>query len=551
MINSSTAAIDSNLVKLSQKYLNIVLEILKNIHLFNAKMPGIDILLDISNKALIEVLANPLNLLKCNLEYQLKVMQLMLSSSSQIEIVKQLHTHLFDYYESIINSSSLSQNDKQYLLFFVRQLLGAIAPDNFLLFNQRTLDSCLKSNFQSLLDGLDNFERDIKEAKGFFTIPNTNKFTFKIGQNIASTQGKVVYKNELIELICYKPKKQTFGVPLLIVPPCINKYYVLDLSKTNSFVKWLTDNNFQVFLISWANPKSEEQNFDYQDYIKKGIFAATDFISQNLGYKKINTLGYCIGGTMLASALACLNKKQEKLFHSATFLNTLLDFSNTGEISIFLRDEIIKQLNDIAKPNGYLDGIYFYSIFNMLKSKDLIWSAYINNYLEGFTPKAFDILYWNADYTNLPAKMLNFYLSNMCLKNLLIKPNALTILGKKIDLSKISLPSFFVAAKSDHIVPWEQSFKSMQTVSGKKTFCLTASGHVAGIINPPCNNKYAYWSGELKENANDWLDSASKSEGSWWGYYLGWLKKNSLQITDAINYKNLEEISPAPGTYVF
>jgi polyhydroxyalkanoate synthase len=418
-----------------------------------------------------------------------------------------------------------------------------------MLLNTKTLETCASSNFQSLLNGLDNFEQDLKNAKQFFTIPNTDTFQFQLGKNIAATEGKVVYKNQLFELICYKPQAKTFSIPLLIVPPCINKYYVLDLSSSNSFVKWLVDNNFQVFLISWINPKSQEQNFEYEDYLKRGILAATDFISKNLGYKKINSLGYCIGGTMLATAVACSNKTRSNSFNSATFLNTMLDFSEPGEIGIFIRTEIIQQLEQMAKTCGYLDGIYLYSVFNLLKSKDLIWSAYINNDLEGLTPKAFDILYWNADYTNLPEKMLKFYLRNMYVKNLLVKPKSLSLMRKKIDLSTINIPSFLVAAKSDHIVPWQASYKSMLNLGGNKTFCLTASGHVAGIINPPCNNKYAYWSGNIQESAETWLEGSHKTEGSWWGHYLNWLQQNSAEIKKSISYDQLEEIAPAPGTY--
>jgi polyhydroxyalkanoate synthase len=252
---------------------------------------------------------------------------------------------------------------------------------------------------------------------------------------------------------------------------------------------------------------------------------------------------------MLATALACSSNKLAKILHSATFLNTMLDFSQPGEIGIFIREEIIKQLESMAKKHGYLDGIYLYNIFNLLKSKDLIWSAYINNYLEGLSPKAFDILYWNADYTNLPEKMLKFYLHNMYVNNLLVKAGSISLMRKKIDLSKVSQKSFFIAAKSDHIVPWQESYKSMLNLGGNKTFCLTASGHVAGIINPPCNNKYAYWSGDIKEDAQSWIDNSSKRQGSWWGHYLDWLTQSSESKEKSIDYGALKEIAPAPGLY--
>jgi polyhydroxyalkanoate synthase len=279
-----------------------------------------------------------------------------------------------------------------------------------------------------------------------------------------------------------------------------------------------------------------------------GILAAAKHIQQSFNYKKINLLGYCIGGTMLASALAYCADKNDTIFNSATFFNTMLDFSDPGEISIFIREEILDNLRKIAEQKGYLDGIYLYNIFNLLKSKDLIWSAYINNYVEGNLPKTFDILYWNADYVNLSAKMFDYYMENMYVKNLLIKPGGLEILGSKIDLSKVNIPSFWVASKSDHIVPWQQSHDSLKYLGGTKTFCLSGSGHVAGIINPPSQNKYSYWTFD-EQNSVKCLEAASQYQGSWWNYYLAWLEKHSGKMKKSINYTGLKDCQDAPGSY--
>jgi polyhydroxyalkanoate synthase len=538
-----------NLLKLIQKYFEVINDVLSNIHLFKIDIPGFKTLSDINNKAWAKVFNDPINIMKSSLDYQLKLWQHTLTIKNHIELAKALHKELFFYYQNLIQNTELNEKDRQYILFFIKQFLNAIAPDNFFVLNDKVLSACANSNFQTLINGLDNLQRDLKNSQQFFNICNVNKLAFNLGENLAATEGKVVYRNELIELICYKPAKKVFNIPILIVPPCINRYYVLDLSKNNSFIKWLVDNNFQVFLISWVNPKSKEQNFAFEEYIKLGILQAGEYISQNFGYKKINPIGYCIGGTMLATALAHCARKKMEIFNSATFLNTMLDFSDHGEISIFIRDEIISYLKTISNNNGYLDGIYLYNVFNLLKSKDLIWYFYINNYLEGNLPKAFDILYWNADYVNLPAKMFDFYLTKIYLENLLVKPNKLQILGTKIDLTKISVPSFFVASKNDHIVPWEQSYLSTRYLKGDKTFCLAASGHVAGIVNPPSNDKYGYWAGDIKNTSQEWLDSATKLEGSWWPAYLAWLQKHSGELGKPCNYAKLGSLAAAPGTY--
>lgn len=537
-----------NLIKIIQKYFDVLNCLINNLHLFTNDSPSVTIAQNLSQKVWMAFFENPIELMRCNLEYQGKIMQHCLTLDNPQDLLKTLHAELFGYYENLLANTSLSQKDIKYLLFFIKQFLNATAPENFIVFNNKVLQNCLESNFQTLLDGLDNFKRDLLNSKNVFSISNVDKFRFTLGENIAATEGAVIYRNELIELICYQAKEKSYAIPILLIPPCINRYYILDLSPNNSFVKWLVENNFQVFLISWINPKSHEQNFTFEHYISQGVFSAIEQITK-LGYKKINTLGYCIGGTILASALAYLAQEKNNPVHSATFLNTMLDFSDPGELEIFIRQEIIQQLENSANANGYLDGVYLYHVFNLLKSKELVWSYYINNYLQGFSPKAFDILYWNADYVNLPAKMFSFYLKNFYMQNLLIQPGGFELMGKKLDLKKITVDSFFVAAKLDHIVPWQQSYKSMLHLGGAKEFVLSSSGHVAGIINPPSLNKHTYFCSKHFGSAQEWLALSQQTEGSWWGKYLAWLKERSGKMKKSIDYAKLHKIAKAPGSY--
>ena len=539
-----------NTMALLQKYLEVATQVLSNLHLFTPNIPGIETLINIYSKALAQSMLKPFAMMQCNLAYQTKSLQCLMTISDQFELIQALHKEMFIYCDNIIDNTALEDKDKKFLKFFSRQFLHSLAPDNFVHLNPKALNACIESNFENLINGFENLKRDLSNSGNFFSISNVDKLAFEIGKNIAITPGKVIYKNELIELICYAPKGKTFQIPILIVPPCINKYYVLDLSPENSFVNWLIQNNFQVFLISWVNPKSPEQNFEFEQYISKGILAAAKHIEESFNCPKINLLGYCIGGVMLASALSfCVDKKHD-IFSSATFLNTMLDFSDPGEISIFIRDEILSALRAVAEQKGYLDGIYLYNIFNLLKSKDLIWSAYINNYIEGNLPKSFDILYWNADYVNVPAKMIDYYMENMYEKNLLITPGALEILGSKIDLGAVLIPSFWVASKSDHIVPWQQSHKSMSYLGGEKTFCLSSAGHVAGIINPPSQNKYSYQIFDQAKQLAANIQEQDLHQGSWWGRYLIWLTKHSgKKVAKPFDYDSLSSCPHAPGSY--
>ena len=375
---------------------------------------------------------------------------------------------------------------------------------------------------------------------------------FEVGKNIATSEGKVVFQNDLMQLIWYKPKRAKYEVPILICPPWINKYYILDLSEHNSFVKWLIDNGMQVFMISWINPDKSLANKNFEDYLQDGIIAAVNYISKY--YTKINTIGYCLGGTLLATSLAYFKAKNNNIIGSATMLTTFLDFKNPGDMGFFLTKDAYKSIENLLDTNGILDGGYMSQIFNILRSKEMIWSYFVNNYLLGKTPTPFDILYWNSDSTNLPSAMHKFYLKNMYIENNLRKSGGINLLGVPIDLSLITNPIFMFATKEDHIVPWQSAFDSAKLFSGMTQFCLGASGHVAGVINPPHKNKYSFWVNNALNDrlqAQDWLDIAQEQSGSWWNYWLEWQKSFSGQLLDCAQYEQIDKfIEYAPGSYV-
>ncbi|GAB4167047.1 MAG: hypothetical protein Tsb006_6280 [Rickettsiaceae bacterium] len=402
----------------------------------------------------------------------------------------------------------------------------------------------------NIVKGMENFLQDIKKSSNFFNVSTTDKSYFKLGKDIAATKGKVIYQNDLIQLICYQPKEQVYSIPMLIIPPWINKYYILDLSEDNSLVKWLVDNNFQVFLISWVNPKKKHADKDFENYLQEGVLDSLTEIKK-LGYKKVNTLGYCIGGTLLATALSYLKAHGDNSISSASFLTTLIDFAKPGEIGALINKHTFQLIEQEVNRKGYLDGEYLSNSFSLIRANDLVWSFFVNNYLLGKAPAAFDILYWNADPTNLPAKMYLYYLKNMYIENKLKDPCGLEMLNTKIDVSKIDQPSFSLAAKGDHIALWDSVYNGYKLLSGDKTFCLTDAGHVAGVVNPANNKKYSYSvSSNITDKPGTWLKSAKNYHGSWWNCWKEWLVGHSGQQIDSIDYDKLQYIEQAPGNYV-
>jgi polyhydroxyalkanoate synthase len=444
------------------------------------------------------------------------------------------------------------------LNFIIKQFLDAIAPSNFPNTNPEVVHSFFDSAGENFIKGLDNLMNDIENSRNSLQIKNNDSSKFNVGENIAISEGKIVYQNKLIQLIHYKPlRAENYSVPMLIISPFINKYYVMDMQPENSLVKWLLEQGHNVFMISWTNPNESLKEHDFSDYMLDGPLSALDYLSNSLGIEQVNALGYCIGGTLLAATLSYMKSNNDKRIKTASFLTTLIDFEEAGDLSIFVDDCFIKEVaRHMQASGGYLDGNDLALTFNLLRSNDMIWPFYINNYLLGKDSFPFDLLYWNSDSTRLPMKLHLFYLKNMYKDNLLKIPGGITINEREIDISLIDIPCFAMAAKGDHIVPWKNAFNSAKLFSGPTNFILAESGHVAGVINHPNNNKYSYW--QNSENFKtfscheNWLESADERSGSWWIYWQEWLKDHSGKLIQA---QDPEEVNPhiiesAPGSYV-
>jgi len=486
------------------------------------------------------------------------------------DFIKQFYLMSSEWMQKHTAELALEPRAQQSMEFYTKQFIDALCPSNFPFYNPEVVRESLSTKWQNIAQGLDNFLEDLRGADGVLNIKTTDKMSFKLGQNIASTKGKIVMQNDLMQLICYEPKKKIHAVPILIVPPWINKYYILDLSKDNSYVKWIVDQGFQVFLISWVNPDAALAHKNFEDYAKEGIIASTKYICDELKFKKLNAVGYCIGGTLLAITLAYMKAHKINHIASATYITALLDFKQPGEVGMFINEDTISSIEAEMDRKGYFDGRYLANSFSVLRANDLIWSFFVNNYLLGRRPLPFDLLYWNSDPTNLPASMHSFYLRNMYLENKLTK-DGITILDRKIDVRSVDVPSFFLGAKDDHIAPWRSVYSSMQLLGGDKVFCLSASGHVAGVVNPPHQKKYSYWScpGESNEDLaisgdpriqhegnkhqitpDEWMSLARETIGSWWEEWAKWLRQHSGEMVDEKHYQGLKEIEPAPGGYV-
>lgn len=438
--------------------------------------------------------------------------------------------------------------------FYTRQFVDAMSPTNFVLTNPEVLRTTVESNGENLVNGLKNMLDDLKRGKGNLRIRMTDEKAFKVGENIAVTPGKVVYQNDLMQLIQYSPTtEKAFKTPLLIIPPWINKYYILDLREKNSYVKWLVNQGHTVFMISWVNPGKEHAEKGFDAYLNEGPIAAMDAIAEQTGEKEFNVIGYCLGGTLLACLLAYFKAKKDERIKSATYLATMIDFTEAGELSVFIDEEQLSALEKKMSERGFLEGSEMATTFNMLRANDLIWSFVINNYLLGKEPFPFDLLYWNSDSTRMPAAMHSFYLRNMYQKNLLVQPGAITLNGTKLDLSKIDTPSYLISTKEDHIAPWKSTYASTQIYRGKMEFILSGSGHIAGIVNHPDAQKYQYWTnGQLVKNPEDWFKGAKEHAGSWWPHWQNWIEEYTGGKVDARDPAKggLKPIEDAPGKYV-
>jgi polyhydroxyalkanoate synthase len=457
-----------------------------------------------------------------------------------------------EYVDSSIRSSKdLSTKEKDKLSFYTRVFTDALSPTNFAMTNPTVLQETMKTGGENLINGFTNMLGDLKRGKGSLKISMTQYDKFKLGENIAVTPGRVVFQNKMMQLIQYEPKTdKVFKTPMLIVPPWINKYYILDLRPGNSYVEWLVEQGHTVFIMSWVNPDAKMAETTFSDYVQEGVITAIDKVKEITKEDKINATSYCIGGTLLATTLAYLAEtRKESPVASATFLTTMLDFEKAGEILLFLDEKQIATIDKQMEKTGYLDGAGLKKAFTMLKANDLIWSFVINNYLMGKEPFPFDLLFWNDDPTNMPKAMHSFYLHNMYSRNKLIEPGGISIEGVDIDLSKIKVPCHFVSTKEDHIAPWVATYSSARKLGGDVTFTLSGSGHIAGIINPPAKKKYGFsTSPKLVKSSDEWLKNATEHEGSWWPHWQKWV---ATYAGDKVTARKVAKgIEAAPGSYV-
>ncbi len=440
------------------------------------------------------------------------------------------------------------------ITFFTNQYLDALSPSNYIYTNPVLLEETMKSGGKNMLQGLRSLLEDLSSGDAHFNIKMTDYNAFQVGKNLATTPGKVIFENQLFQLIQYTPATEKVKkIPLMIIPPWINKYYILDLSEQNSFVRYLVDKGITVFMVSWVNPEENHRELGFFDYLTDGALKALNVVKKQTQEDKVNLLGFCVGGTLLSCLLAYLKANKDESVQSATFLTSLIDFSDPGDLGIFIDEDQIKILEDEMNKKGYLDGRLIATTFNSLRANDLIWSFFIKNYLQGKEPVPFDILYWNNDSTNMPAKMHSQYLRWMYLQNDLIKPGKLQVGNVKLDVHQIDTPSFFVSTEKDHIAPWQTTYNGFLTFRGAKQFVLGGSGHIAGIINPPTKKKYGYYTNTATDlDAQTWHEKAVHHQGSWWPYWLKWLKSKSAGFVAApqINNGHYTPIEDAPGNYV-
>lgn len=455
---------------------------------------------------------------------------------------------------TIDDVKGLDDRTRRHVRFYASQVTDAMAPSNFVLTNPVVLEATVETRGKNLLRGLANLLRDLDEGEGPLAFRMSDPEAFEVGVNLANTPGQVIYQNELMQLIQYEPTtEKVYRRPLLVIPPWINKYYILDLGEKKSFIRYWLDQGHTVFVVSWVNPDAELAHKGFEDYMLEGPIAAMDAIEQATGEREINTVGYCIGGTLLGCTLAWMAARGDDRVKSATFLNTLLDFSEVGDLEVFISEEKVRKLEKSMEKQGYLDGASMSTAFNMLRANGLIWSFFVNNYLLGRDTPPFDLLFWNADTTRLPAAMHSFYLRNMYIKNLLCEPGGIELAGTPIDLRQVKVPCYFASAVEDHIAPWVSAYEGARNLGGPVRFVLGGSGHIAGIINPPAQEKYGY---RVNENTDlppqAWLDGATQYKASWWPDWAAWAAQFGGGEVDARRpgEGELPVIEPAPGAYL-
>ena len=471
------------------------------------------------------------------------------------DLLKQVYLTTSDWMLSnVARMRELDPDDRARIRFYTRQFADALSPTNYVLTNPEVLETTRREMGLNLLRGYRMLLEDLQKGDGQLLISMTNKAAFEVGGNIATTEGAVVYENEMMQLIQYTPRTKTvYETPLLIVPPWINKFYILDLQPKNSFIRWAVEAGHTVFVVSWVNPDEKYRYKGFDDYMHQGILEALTAIEEATGQYQVNAIGYCIGGTLLAATLAWMKAMGEDRIRSTTFFTTQVDFEKAGDLRVFIDDKQLKSLEKRMARLGYLDGEAMATTFNMLRANDLIWTFVINNYLLGRKPPEFDLLYWNSDYTRLPETMHTWYLRELYLENRLVEPGGVEMDGVPIDLSTIDLPVYIQSAREDHIAPYSSVYKATQIYSGEVTFMLAGSGHIAGVINPPAANKYGFWTNDdLPEDPEEWIEGANYQEGSWWGHWNDWIEQYAGPRVPAREPGGgvLPQIEPAPGSYV-
>ena len=438
--------------------------------------------------------------------------------------------------------------------FGVEQWMAAMAPSNFLAFNAEAQKKAIETKGESIAKGMQNLLHDITQGH----VSMTDESLFEVGRNVATTEGAVVFENELFQLLEYKPlTTKVFERPFFLFFPCINKFYILDLQPENSLIRYAVEQGHRTFVVSWRNPDDSLAHKTWDDYVEDGVMAAIDVVQNITGAEQINALGFCVGGTILSNALAVLAARGDEPVASATFLTTLIDFTDTGILDVFIDEGMVKYREMQLGKGGLMKGQDLASTFSFLRPNDLVWNYVVGNYLKGETPPPFDLLYWNSDSTNLPGPFYAWYLRNFYLENNLVKPGKLTVCGEKMDLSNLTLPVYVYGSREDHIVPINAAYASTQVLPGKKRFVMGASGHIAGVINPPAKGKRSHWiraDGKLPATLDQWLEGATEHPGSWWTDWSGWLKGHAgKQIAAPKGYgkgARFKAIEPAPGRYV-
>jgi len=476
------------------------------------------------------------------------------SSNQFFDFLKQAYLLTTRWADHVVkDAEGLDAHTRQKAEFYMRQIGNAISPSNFVLTNPELLRATLSSNAENLVRGMHMLAEDIAAGHGSLKIRQSDASMFQVGKNLAITPGKVIFQNDLMQLIQYAPTtKSVLKVPLLIVPPWINKFYILDLTPEKSFIKWCVDHGLTVFVISWVNPDARLAKKSFEEYMREGPLEALDLIEQVTGERRVHTIGYCVGGTLLAVTLAHMAAKGDDRVISATFFAAQVDFTYAGDLKVFVDEERVQALERRMEQQGYLEGAKMASAFNMLRSNDLIWPYVVGNYLKGEPPFAFDLLHWNSDSTRMPAANHSFYLRNCYLNNTLSK-GEMIIAGEPIDVGKITIPVYNLATREDHIAPAKSVFLGSKFFGGPVKFVVAGSGHIAGVINPPDKKKYQYWTGGAPTgNLDAWLVAAKEHPGSWWPDWLAWIKEQDAAEAPARHPGGgkLKPIEDAPGNYV-